>query len=125
MLGVAYVVPPGPVNVETVRLGLSRGAAAVLATQMGSVIVDIVYTVLALVGIRFLLTHTIVQSLLGLTGTVLLGSLLSLLMIAFLVGYWCLRITPQFLRWTSSVCGVALIAFALSLGYSAVLAWPH
>jgi threonine/homoserine/homoserine lactone efflux protein len=206
LLGVAYVVPPGPVNIETVRRGLTGGLVTALAIQLGAVVVDIVYAMLAMVGIRFLLTHSIAQLTLGLMGTALLGylgwsalqngpglgallprlagetiprtqapptsvqrsfwigvaisianpysiafwlsvggtlmqnshhhglvflcgfilgSLASSLLIACLVGYWCLRITPRLLRLTSSACGLALFAFALSLGYSVVLAWSR
>jgi threonine/homoserine/homoserine lactone efflux protein len=44
---------------------------------------------------------------------------------ALLVSRWRSRITPRFVRWLSCACGLALVAFGLSLGYSTVLAWPY
>jgi chemosensory pili system protein ChpE len=205
MLGVAYVLPPGPVNIETVRRGLVGGARAALAIQLGAVIGDVVYAILALVGVGLLLSYSAAQSLLALIGTGLLvylgwsalrsgwgnvdivacspagaasawpttphanlqrtfltglaisianpygipfwlsvgssfmqhshnhgvlflcgfflGSLLSSLMIAGLVGRCCSRISPQILRWTSGACGLALIALGLCLGRSMFSAW--
>lgn len=37
MLGVAYVIPPGHVNIATVRHGLTGGVLVALAVQLGCV----------------------------------------------------------------------------------------
>jgi chemosensory pili system protein ChpE len=199
VMGVAYVVPPGPVNIETIRRGLTGGFRAALAMQLGAVIGDMVYAILAVAGVGLLLTHVAAQAVLGLVGTGLLvylgwsalrselaivdmlpcstsgsavspsthqsfwagvaisianpysiafwlsvggsimqqsqrqgvvflsgfflGSLLSSLLIARLVGQWRSHVSPQFLRWTSGVCGVALIAFGLGLGFAMMPRW--
>src|SRR5262245_33133368 len=72
MLGVAYVVPPGPVNIETVRRGLTGGFRVALALQLGALIGDMVYAILAVAGAGLLLNHTATQSLLGIIGVGLL-----------------------------------------------------
>ena len=72
MMGVAYVVPPGPVNIETARRGLTGGFPAALAMQLGAVIGDTTYAVLALAGVGLVLTHALAQALLGIVGTGLL-----------------------------------------------------
>jgi len=202
MMGVAYVVPPGPVNIETLRRGLTGGFPVALAMQLGAVIGDTAYAVLALAGAGLLLTHTVAQALLGIVGTGLLlylgwsglsswrgivslvaqpaaaaalqvrpaslstrhtfwtgvaisvanpyviafwlsvggtiiqdpqrhgaeflggfflGSLLLSLTIALLVGRCRSCLTPRFFQYASCGCGLALIGFGLSLGYSTLL----
>jgi chemosensory pili system protein ChpE len=56
-LGIAYVVPPGPVNIETLRRGLRGGFRVALALQLGAVIGDLLWALLALTGVGLLLTH--------------------------------------------------------------------
>jgi len=72
MMGVAYAVPPGPVNIEAARRGLTGGFPVTLAMQLGAVIGDTTYAVLALAGVGLVLTHALAQALLGIVGTGLL-----------------------------------------------------
>jgi chemosensory pili system protein ChpE len=72
MLGLAYVVAPGPVNIETLRRGLTGGIRVALALQLGSIIGDLFWALLAMAGTGLLLSHTGVQMALGITGTALL-----------------------------------------------------
>ena len=198
MIGIAYVLPPGPVNIETVRRGLTGGFRAALALQCGALIGDMTYAVLAWAGAGLLLTQTAAQSPLGIAGTALLlylgwsafkswksvagtviqrsgtmrvshrqafgagltislanpftiafwlslggsviqhshanglgfltgffsGCLLSSILIAVLAGRGMAHVAPRAVRIVSSACGLALVAFGLSLGYSTMVAWP-
>src|SRR5437870_5605061 len=72
LMGVAYVIPPGPVNIETMRRGLTGGFRVALAMQLGAVTGVMVYAILALTGAGLLLVHPVAQSLLGIAGTGLL-----------------------------------------------------
>ena len=72
MLGLAYVASPGPVNIETLRRGLAGGFRVALALQLGSLIGDLFWAILALAGIGLLLTHAAAQMILGIAGTALL-----------------------------------------------------
>src|SRR5688572_3629348 len=65
ILGVAYIVPPGPVNIETVRRGITGGVRAALAIQLGALLGDLAYAALALAGVGLFLEHKGVQLLLG------------------------------------------------------------
>ena len=49
-LGVAYCAPPGVVTVESLRRGLGGGLAPVLRVQLGSLIGDALWAVVALAG---------------------------------------------------------------------------
>jgi chemosensory pili system protein ChpE len=71
-LGLAYVASPGPVNVETLRRGLAGGVRPALALQLGSLVGDLVWVVLALAGAGLVLTHALAQTILGVAGTAIL-----------------------------------------------------
>jgi threonine/homoserine/homoserine lactone efflux protein len=43
LMGLAYVAPPGPVNLETVRRGVAGGFRAGLVLQLGAVLGDLLY----------------------------------------------------------------------------------
>jgi threonine/homoserine/homoserine lactone efflux protein len=72
MLGLAYVVSPGPVNIETLRRGLAGGFRVALALQLGSLLGDLFWAILALAGVGLLLAHAAAQTVLGIAGTALL-----------------------------------------------------
>lgn len=72
LLGLAYVLPPGPVTTETARRSLDGGVPAALAVQMGAVGGDLCYALLMLAGLSQLLSHTVVRSMAGLSGAALL-----------------------------------------------------
>jgi len=52
--GLAYAAAPGAVNTEAVRRGLARGACATLHVELGSLVGDAVWAVLALTGVTLL-----------------------------------------------------------------------
>lgn len=72
VLGIAFCAPPGAVNAETLRRGLARGFAAAVRTQLGSLLGDTVWAVMALLGAAFLVQSTTARLVLGLAGTLLL-----------------------------------------------------
>lgn len=59
LLGFAYVAPPGPVNVETLRRGTTGGFGAALGLQLGAVAGDLVYALLALLGVGSVVPHRV------------------------------------------------------------------
>jgi threonine/homoserine/homoserine lactone efflux protein len=71
-LGVAYCAPPGAVNAESIRRGLARGFAASARVQLGSLVGDVFWAVLALVGAAYLVQNLTVRLLLGLVGVAFL-----------------------------------------------------
>jgi chemosensory pili system protein ChpE len=75
LLGLAYVLPPGPVTAETVRRSLHGGIPAALAVQLGAVGGDFVYALLVLAGLSHVLNHTMLRPGAGLLGSVLLVGL--------------------------------------------------
>jgi chemosensory pili system protein ChpE len=75
LLGLAYVLPPGPVTAETVRRSLHGGIPAALAVQLGAVGGDFVYALLVLAGLSHVLNHTMLRPGAGLLGSVLLVAL--------------------------------------------------
>ncbi len=72
MVGFAYVAPPGPVNVETLRRGLTDGRRAALAVQVGVLAGDAAYALLAALGAPAALDHPLARTLLNLAGCALL-----------------------------------------------------
>lgn len=75
LLGLAYVLPPGPVTTETVRRSLRGGLPAALAVQLGAVAGDFVYALLILAGLATFLKHPAAQTTAGLLGAALLLAL--------------------------------------------------
>lgn len=75
LLGAAYVLPPGPVLIETVRRGLRGGTPAALAVQLGAVAGDLCYAALMLGGVGALLHEGSFQKWLGLAGALVLVGL--------------------------------------------------
>ena len=72
LLGVAYCAPPGVVNAESLRRGLAHGYGAALLLQLGSLIGDCTWALLALAGAAFLVQAHLARLLLGLAGSALL-----------------------------------------------------
>ncbi len=72
LLGLAYVLPPGPVTVETARRSILGGIRSALAVQLGAVVGDMIYAALVVAGIGSLLLQTDIQRGLGLVGAALL-----------------------------------------------------
>jgi chemosensory pili system protein ChpE len=67
-LGVAYAASPGAVNTEAIRRGIAHGARSTLFVEMGSLIGDSLWAVLALAGITVFARHLAVQVILGIAG---------------------------------------------------------
>jgi chemosensory pili system protein ChpE len=63
---------PGAVNAEALRHGLRGGFRPALMVELGSVIGDLVWAFLALVGLAFLVTNDVARIVLGVGGCALL-----------------------------------------------------
>jgi chemosensory pili system protein ChpE len=72
LLGLLFNVSPGPINVETVQRGLRGAFWCAVGIQLGGIIGELVYALLALAGSELLVRNGIVQTLLGLVGMGLL-----------------------------------------------------
>lgn len=75
LLGAAYVLPPGPVLIETVRRGLRGSTPAALAVQLGAIAGDLCYAALMLGGLGALLRDGSLQQWLSLAGALVLVGL--------------------------------------------------
>jgi len=71
-LGLAYGSAPGAVNAETIRRGVSRGFRPAFLVQVGSLLGDVGWAVLALAGLAVLLRDTTLRATLGVGGALLL-----------------------------------------------------
>ncbi len=71
-LGIAFSAPPGPVNAEAVRRGLHRGFWGAFLTEVGALVGDAAWAILALSGAAFLAARGHVSRLLGVVGALLL-----------------------------------------------------
>lgn len=67
-LGVAYAAAPGAVNTEAVRRGLAHGSRSTFLVEIGSLIGDSLWAVLAITGVALLGRHLAVQTVLGIAG---------------------------------------------------------
>lgn len=75
LLGIAFCAPPGVVTAESIRRGLARGFGPALSVQLGSLIGDATWALIALVGIAFLVEIPLVRGIVGLVGVFFLGRL--------------------------------------------------
>jgi len=75
LLGISFCMPVGPVTIETVRRGLRGGFGPALALQLGSIIGDTTFCVLAFLGLAPLVTHVAVRVPLWLLGAAVLAYL--------------------------------------------------
>jgi chemosensory pili system protein ChpE len=71
-LGLAYGSAPGAVNAETIRRGVSRGFRPAFLVQVGSLLGDVGWAVLALAGLAVVLRDTTLRATLGVAGALLL-----------------------------------------------------
>ena len=51
MIAISFSAPPGPVAMETIRRGLRGGFSPALNVQLGSIIGDFMWFMLALIGV--------------------------------------------------------------------------
>lgn len=67
-LGIAYAAAPGAVNTEAIRRGAIHGARSTLMVEIGSLIGDSLWAILALTGVTFLAHVLAAQLILGIAG---------------------------------------------------------
>ena len=72
ILGIAFCAPPGAVTAESLRSGLAGGFRPALLVQVGSLVGDATWAVIALAGAAILVQNTTVRYGLGLVGIVFL-----------------------------------------------------
>src|SRR5262245_8260235 len=72
IMAISMSAPPGPVTMETVRRGLGGGFRPALFVQLGSVIGDLTWCGLALLGLAPLVQIAWVRSALSVAGVVVL-----------------------------------------------------
>jgi chemosensory pili system protein ChpE len=71
-LGIAFCAPPGEITAEALRRGLARGFRPALLIELGSLIGDATWALIALVGAAFLVQNRLARLLLGMMGTLFL-----------------------------------------------------
>lgn len=75
LLGISFCAPIGPVTIETLRRGMRGGFRPALGLQLGSIIGDTTFCVLAFLGLAPLVTHNIVRIPLWVMGALVLAYL--------------------------------------------------
>ena len=68
VMAISFCAPPGPVALETIRRGLRGGFGPALQVQLGSIVGDVTWCALALVGLAPLVQVAWVRALLSVTG---------------------------------------------------------
>jgi len=76
-LGIAFCAPPGIITAEAVRRGLAQGFRPALWVELGSLIGDATWAIIALVGVAFLVQNAVARLVLGVIGTLFLLHLAS------------------------------------------------
>ncbi len=72
LMGIAFAAPPGAVTAETFRRGARGGFALALGVQLGSLVGDATYALLALAGLAVLAQNPVLQIALGAFGAMFL-----------------------------------------------------
>ena len=72
IMAISFSAPPGPVTLETVRRGLRGGFGPALQVQLGSIIGDVTWCALALLGLAPLVQVAWVRALLSVAGVAVL-----------------------------------------------------
>jgi chemosensory pili system protein ChpE len=75
ILAISFCAPPGIITAETVRRGSARGFIPALYVQLGSLVGDTTWAVIALTGLAFLIQNNIAKTILSLIGIVLMFKL--------------------------------------------------
>lgn len=73
LLGIAYCAPPGGVTAETIRRGARGGFRSAALVQGGSILGDLLWAVVALIGAAFLVQNAIARIALGGLGVLLMA----------------------------------------------------
>jgi threonine/homoserine/homoserine lactone efflux protein len=71
-LGIAFCAPPGIITAEAIRRGLARGFRPALLVELGSLIGDATWAIIALAGAAFVVQNTVVRLALGIIGALFL-----------------------------------------------------
>jgi chemosensory pili system protein ChpE len=72
ILAISFCAPPGIITAETVRRGTARGFVPALYVQLGSLVGDTTWAVIALTGLAFLIQNNIAKTILSLVGIILM-----------------------------------------------------
>ncbi len=72
MIAISFSAPPGPVTMETIRRGLRGGFAPALNVQLGSIIGDFMWFMIALIGLGQLAQIAVIRGALAIVGVGLL-----------------------------------------------------
>lgn len=75
LLGISFCAPVGPVTIETLRRGMHGGFRPALGLQLGSIIGDTTFCVLAFLGLAPLVTHNLIRIPLWVAGALVLAYL--------------------------------------------------
>jgi chemosensory pili system protein ChpE len=75
ILAISFCAPPGIITAETVRRGSARGFIPALYVQLGSLVGDTTWAVIALTGLAFLIQNNIAKTILSLIGIILMSKL--------------------------------------------------
>ena len=68
LLSIAFCAPPGAVTAEAIRRGVARGFNAALGIELGSLIGDALWAIIALVGLAVIVQNDLARLLLGAVG---------------------------------------------------------
>ncbi len=72
ILAISFCAPPGIITAETVRRGSARGFIPALYVQLGSLVGDTTWAVIALTGLAFLIQNNFAKTILSLIGIILM-----------------------------------------------------
>jgi threonine/homoserine/homoserine lactone efflux protein len=72
ILAVAFCAPPGVITAETVRRGAARGFFPALFVQLGSLVGDTTWAIIALTGLAFVVQNNLAKIVLSLVGILLM-----------------------------------------------------
>jgi len=75
ILAISFCAPPGIISAETIRRGSARGFIPALYVQLGSLVGDITWAIIALTGLSFLIQNQIAKTILSLIGIILMFKL--------------------------------------------------
>src|SRR5919106_1102905 len=72
ILAIAFCAPPGVITAETVRRGAARGFIPALFVQLGSLVGDTTWAIIALTGLAFIVQNNGAKIMLSLVGILLM-----------------------------------------------------
>jgi chemosensory pili system protein ChpE len=72
ILAIAFCAPPGVITAETVRRGAARGFFPALFVQLGSLVGDTTWAIIALTGLAFVVQNNLARFVLSLIGILLM-----------------------------------------------------